>query len=134
MIAEENKIENLLLSIKDEQKQKDCFTLLDLMKDITGEKPKLWQGNMFGFGSYNYKYESGREGKWFLTGFCSRKNNLVVYIVDGFEVHKNIMENLGKYKTGASCLYLNSLKDIDLELLTELIKKSYTNMKTKYKK
>lgn len=132
MIAEENKIENLLLSIKNEQKQKDSFTLLGLMKDITKEKPKLWQGNMLGFGSYNYKYDSGREGEWFLTGFCPRKNNLVIYIVDGFEAHKNIMDNLGKFKTGASCLYLNSLKDIDMELLKELIKKSYANMKTKY--
>lgn len=119
-------------SVKDEQLQIDSKTLLELMGAITGEAPKLWNNKMIGFGTYSYKYKSGREGKWFLTGFCPRKKYLAIYIVDGFEPHKQIMANLGKYKTGASCLYLDTLKDVDMELLKGLIKTSYENMRTKH--
>lgn len=121
-----------LSSIKDEQLREDSNTLLELMVAITGKEPKLWNKKMIGFGTYSYKYKSGREGEWFLTGFCPRKKYMAIYIVDGFETHKQIMSNLGKYKTGASCLYVNSLKDIDMELLKDLIKTSYENMQIKH--
>jgi len=127
------KIKEQLSLLDDEQKKEDCFALLQLMMGITGEEPKLWRGNMIGFGTYRYKYESGREGEWFLTGFCPRKNNLVVYIVSGFEGYNDILNQLGKFKTGSSCLYINSLRDIDSNSLANLISLSVGHMRKKHK-
>ncbi|MEO1033878.1 MAG: DUF1801 domain-containing protein [Bacteroidota bacterium] len=132
MVNHQSKIHEQLLKISDEQKQQDCFTLLDLMAEITGKEPKLWHGQMIGFGSYSYKYNSGREGEWFLTGFCPRKNNLVVYIVAGFKAYDEILADFGVYKTGSSCLYINTLKDIKMDKLKLLIEKSVQHMRTKY--
>lgn len=106
--------------------------LLKIMYNVTGESPKLWQGGMIGFGTYRYKYSSGREGEWFLTGFGVRKTALSIYIVSGFESHKTTLESLGKYKTGKSCLYVKSLEDIDLSLLKTLIKNSVAHLKGAY--
>ena len=127
-----SKIEELLSNINDREKREECFTLLELMKEITDEKPKIWRGNMVGFGTYRYKYDSGREGEWFLTGFCPRKNNLVVYIVAGFKEYDTLLSKLGTYKTGSSCLYLNSLGDVDIEVLKELVQNSVALMRIKY--
>ncbi|MEM1336871.1 MAG: DUF1801 domain-containing protein [Bacteroidota bacterium] len=125
-------IKEQLSKLDDEQKKEDCFALLQLMTKITGEAPKLWRGNMIGFGTYRYKYNSGREGEWFLTGFCPRKNNLVVYIVAGFKAYETLLAKLGKYKTGSSCLYLNSLRDVDPAVLSNLISLSVEHMRKKY--
>lgn len=127
-----SKIKEQLAKLDDEQKKEDCFALLQLMMEITGEEPKLWRGNMIGFGTYQYKYESGREGEWFLTGFCPRKNNLVVYIVAGFKEYDGILKQLGKFKTGSSCLYIDSLRDIDSTLLANLISLSVRYMRKKH--
>jgi hypothetical protein len=81
-----------------------------------------------GFGSYHYKYASGREGDWLLTGFSPRKQNLTVYIMSGFNRHDELLKKLGKYKTGKSCLYINKLGDVDLEVLEELIYQSVDYM------
>lgn len=103
--------------------------LLALMHNVTGESPKLWRGGMIGFGTYHYKYDSGREGEWFLTGFGVRKDTLSIYITSGFDMHKAVMESLGKYKTGKSCLYVKGLRDIDLTQLETLIENSVKHMK-----
>lgn len=87
---------------------------------------------MIGFGTFQYKHDSGREGEWFLTGFCPRKNNLVVYIVAGFKEYDILLSKLGTYKTGSSCLYINSLQDIDVEVLENLIKNSVAHMRMKH--
>ena len=79
---------------------------------------------MVGFGSRHYKYESGREGDWFLTGFSPRKRELTLYIMAGFERHGALMRKLGKYKTGKCCLYLKRLADVDLDVLERLIRES----------
>lgn len=121
-----------LNEIEDEQKRADCFELLDLMTEITGETPIMWGKNMVGFGSYHYKYDSGREGDWFLTGFSPRKQNLTIYIMAGFEKYEDTMSRLGKYKTGSSCLYVKKLSDIDTEQLKVLVKKSEADMKKRY--
>lgn len=125
-------VESFLNSIEDEQKRTDCFELLELMTEITGEPPKMWGKNMVGFGNYHYKYDSGREGDWFLTGFSPRKKNLTIYIMAGFEKYDEIMSRLGKYKTGSSCLYVKKLADIDKEQLKVLVKKSGEVMKKRY--
>ena len=89
----------------------------------------MWGGSIVGFGNYHYKYASGREGDWFVTGFLPRKQNLTIYIMPGFEQYKELMEQSGKYKTGVSCLYINSLNDIDNKVLKEIIKNSVEHMK-----
>jgi hypothetical protein len=121
-----------LNSVEDENKRKDCFTLLQLMKRITKEEPKMWGPAMIGFGSYHYKYESGREGDWFVTGFSPRKQNLTIYIMAGFSQYDELMKKLGKYKTGSSCLYVKRLDDIDQSVLKKLIEESGKYISKKY--
>jgi hypothetical protein len=125
-------VTKFLNSVKDEQKIKDAYALLDLIKKTTGLEPELWGTSLIGFGNYHYKYESGREGDFFLTGFSPRKQNLTVYIMPGFERYTDLMKKLGKYKTGKSCLYLKKLEDINLEVLKELIRESVDYMNKKY--
>ncbi len=112
----------------DSERQPDCRTILKLMQEITGEKPAMWGPSIVGFGSYHYKYASGREGDWFLTGFSPRKQNLTLYIMPGFAVYAELMSKLGKYKTGKSCLYIKKLDDVDLSTLRELIGQSVAHI------
>lgn len=117
-------VEAYLQSVEHEKRRQDSFTVLELMKEVTGEDPKMWGSSIVGFGDYHYKYESGREGEWFLAGFAPRKNALTLYITAGFDEYGELMANLGKYKTGKSCLYINKIEDVDLEVLRELVSKS----------
>ena len=121
-------VEEYLNSVEDEGKRKDSFAILDLMREVTGEEPAMWGPSIIGFGSYHYKYASGREAEWFLTGFAPRKRNLTLYIMSGFDNHDSLLTDLGKHKTGKSCLYVNKLEDIDLDTLRELVKQSVTHM------
>lgn len=122
-----------LKGIEDDQKRQDCLELLSLMETITGKKPKMWGTSIIGFGSYHYKYASGREGDYFVTGFSPRKQNLSIYIMPGFDRYEAEMSKLGKYKTGKSCLYIKTLDDIDRELLQELVSKSVKDMARIYR-
>ncbi len=101
------------------------------MKQVTKEEPKMWRNSMVGFGSYHNKYESGREGDWFVTGFSPRKQNLTIYIMVGFERYADLLKKLGKHKTSKSCLYINRLEDINQSVLKELITKSVKNLSKK---
>lgn len=121
-----------LNSVEEKQKREDSFALLDIMKDATGEEPKMWGPSIIGFGRYHYKYESGREGNWFLTGFSPRKQNMSVYIMPGFERFEELTAHLGKHTTGVSCLYFKKLADINHDILRRLIKESVDYMKKKY--
>jgi len=103
-----------------------------MMKEITSQDPEMWGSSIVGFGSYHYRYASGREGDWPLTGFSPRAKSLTIYIMPGFDLYPELMSKLGKYKTGKSCLYLKQLKDIDKAVLKSLIKKSVQAMKKKY--
>jgi len=114
-------VEKFLSSIKDEKKRKDSFKILKLMKQITKAEPKMWGSSIVGFGDYHYKYASGREGDWFLTGFSPRKQSLTLYMMSYLEKHENILKRLGKYKTGKGCLYIKQLEDVDMKVLKELI-------------
>jgi len=125
-------VQKFLNSISDEKKRKDCFTILELMKKITKAEPKMWGSSMVGFGIYHYKYESGREGDWFLTGFSPRKQNLTLYIMSGINKYDELMKKLGKYKTGKSCLYINGLEDVDKKVLKDLITESFKYMSKRY--
>lgn len=117
-----------LKGIEDDQKRSDCLELLALIEAITGKKPKMWGTSIVGFGNYHYKYASGREGDYFVTGFSPRKQNLTIYIMPGFTRYEAVMSKIGKYKTGKSCLYIKKLDDIDRDLLRELISQSVKDM------
>ena len=116
-------------AVPDERKRQDCLTVLALMREVTGEEPMMWGSSMVGFGSYHYKYASGREGDAMLTGFSPRKQNLTIYILAGFEQYDELMAKLGKHTTGSSCLYVKRLSDIDLDALRELVAKSVEHMR-----
>jgi len=118
--------------LENEVRRRDCKALLTLMKRITGEAARMWGNSIVGFGSYHYRYDSGREGDWFLTGFSPRKRYLTIYIMPGFSRFESIMRRLGRYKLGKSCLYIKSLDDIDQGALRELIERSVRRMHQKY--
>lgn len=130
--ATEASVKDFLDAIPDERARKDCRAIAALMKKATGAAPKLWGPAIVGFGQYHYKYESGREGDWFLTGFSPRKQNLTLYIMAGFDRYDELMARLGKFKTGKSCLYVKRLADIDQKVLKELITASVKHMKKLY--
>jgi hypothetical protein len=117
-------VTDFLNSVSDEKKRQDSFTILELMQEVTGAQPKMWGDSIVGFGTYHYKYASGREGDWFLVGFSPRKQNLTLYIMSGLDQSENLLQDLGKYKTGKSCLYINRVADIDLQTLQKLVERS----------
>ena len=121
-------VDDFLKGVEHPRRAEDARTLLALMRRITGKRPKMWGPSIVGFGSYRYKYASGREGEWFLTGFAPRKRNLTLYIMAGFENYDSLLADLGKYKTGKSCLYINKLEDVDIPTLRELIRQSVTHL------
>jgi len=121
-------VEGFLDKVEDEKKRNDAFEVLKLMKEVTGEKPKMWGSSIVGFGTYRYKYASGQEGDWMITGFSPRKTSLTLYIMPGFGRYEELMQKLGKYKTGKSCLYINKLTDVDLDILKTLVKESVDYM------
>jgi hypothetical protein len=125
-------VETFLSEVADPDRQADCREVARLMEDVVGEAPAMWGGSMVGFGSYHYRYESGREGDWFLTGFSPRKNDLTLYITAGFARYPELMKRLGKYRTGKSCLYLKRLADVDRDALAELVRKSVADMRARH--
>lgn len=125
-------VTSYLNSIDSGNRKSDCFKLLALMEEVTNKKARMWGDSIIGFGEYHYTYASGHSGRFMLTGFSSRKQNLVVYVIPGFSRFSRVMKKLGKYKTGKSCLYLNKLDDTDLTQLRELISQSVEYMHEMY--
>lgn len=121
-------VEEFLNGVADERKRLDCFTLLEMMKAVTGQEPRMWGDSIVGFGTYHYQYASGREGDWFVTGFSPRKQNLTLYIMAGFDRYDELLQQLGKHTTGKSCLYVKRLGDVDLAVLRELVQLSVDHM------
>jgi hypothetical protein len=113
-----------LKSIPDEQRREDAMAVAEMMQAVTKTKPKMWGTSIVGYGTQHYKYASGREGDWFRTGFSPRKDSLTVYITSSFEQYPDLMEKLGKYRTGKSCLYIKKLSDVDQRVLKQLITRS----------
>lgn len=108
-------------AIPDEGRRADCRTVSALMREVTGEEPRMWGENIVGFGAYRYTYESGRSGEWFVCGFSPRKQNLTLYLGYDLAQHQDLLSRLGKHSTGKACLYLKSLAAADLDALRELI-------------
>ena len=121
-------VEAFLDRIDDERKRQDSYTILTIMQEVTGAKAKMWGDSIVGFGSYHYKYASGREADWMLVGFSPRKQNLTLYIMSGFEQYDDLLQRLGKHSTGKGCLYIKKLQDVDLATLRELVRRSAEHM------
>ena len=122
---------DFLNAVEHDTRREDAFVLLDLLKELTGEEPVMWGPSIVGYGTYHYKYPTGREGDMPLAGFSPRKAAITVYIMAGFSRYEELMAKLGKYKTGKSCLYIKKLADVDIEVLKELIVESVEWMKNK---
>ncbi|MGJ8529242.1 DUF1801 domain-containing protein [Maritalea sp.] len=125
-------VDAYLLQIEDETKRLDCLKIKEMMERIVGAPAKMWGTSIIGFGTYHYKYESGREGDFMRSGFAARKANIVLYIMSGFSDYDELLEKIGKYKTGKSCLYIKRLSDIDESILEEMVTKSVQFMAQKY--
>lgn len=125
-------VENFINSVDNDQKRRDSWDLIALLSEITGSEAKMWGSSLVGFGQYHYKYASGREGDFFITGFSPRKTALTIYIVPGFDGYEEQLAKLGPYKTGKSCLYLKNLEVVDRGALEEIIRDSVAVMRKKY--
>jgi hypothetical protein len=114
-------VEDFINNVPSEQKRKDSFVILEMMKQATGDEPIIWGSSIIGFGKVRYKSPtSGREGDWFRIGFAPRKANLSLYFMD-LKIHEAALTKLGKHKTGSGCVYINKLADIDIKILKEMI-------------
>ena len=127
-------VKDFLNQISDKERRDDCFAIAKIMEEATGAKPKMWGSSIVGFGSYRYKYASGRGGDWMMTGFSPRKNDLTVYLMTGTQKHQALIEQLGKHKTSkGSCLYIKRLDDVHVPTLKKLIKESVKQLRDSQK-
>ena len=111
-------------AVPDEQRRRDCYTVLEIMQQVTGAQPVMWGDSIVGFGTYYQKYANGKELDWPLTGFSPRKQSLTIYIMSGFTDYEGLTQKLGKHTTSKACLYVKRLSEIDLDVLRELIAQS----------
>ena len=125
-------VTEFLNAIDDKDKRRDCKKIAAMMRAATGNRAKMWGASIVGFGRYHYKYASGREGEFMITGFSPRAQSLTLYIMPGFKQFESLMKKLGKYKTGKSCLYIKRLADVDESVLQRLIEGSVRHMRKKY--
>jgi hypothetical protein len=116
-------VKKFIDSVPEEQKRKDSFAILEMMTRVTKMKPKMWGTSIVGFGSYHYKYDSGHEGDMCLMGFSPRKQKISLYLPGGHAAYVKELAQLGKYKTGAGCLYINKLSDVHESILEDIFKK-----------
>jgi len=121
---------DFLNSVEHNTRRQDAFALLKLMEETTGEDAVMWGSSIVVFGSYHYKYNSGREGDMPLVGFSPRKQSMTIYIMSGFDEVQELLASLGKHKLGKGCLYFNKLLDVDEDILRMLVRRSYEHMKT----
>ena len=118
-------VEEFLASVESKTRREDGLRVLQLMQEVTGLEPEMWGPSIVGFGDSHYRYESGREGDFFLTGFSPRKQSLSLYIMAGFDAYDGLLSRLGKHRKGTSCLYINKLADVDMAVLRELVQQSF---------
>ncbi|MDO6427766.1 DUF1801 domain-containing protein [Thalassotalea sp. 1_MG-2023] len=124
-------VHEFLSTIDNEVRKEDAHTLLSIFTELTGFKPVMWGSAIIGFGQYQYHNSKGTN-KWMLTGFSPRKQNLSLYIMQGFDHYQDYLKNIGKVKTAKSCLYINRLDKVDMEALTIFLQKSIIDIKQKY--
>jgi hypothetical protein len=130
--ATKKNVNDYVDTIENPQHQQDAKVLIKLMQQITGEKPVIWGTKIIGFGQYHYKYESGREGDCPLVSFAISKQGLTLYLMSGFFGYESLLKKLDNPKTGKACLYIKSLKSVDLSVLTTLIERSIKSIQEKY--
>lgn len=119
-------------AIEDAQRRDDCKAVCAMMQAAAGAPPRMWGKSIVGFGHYDYQYASGRSGTWMRIGFAPRKRDLTLYIMAGFDDYAELLDALGKHKTGKSCLYVKRLADLDTTVLQRLIERSLAHMRAKY--
>ena len=122
-------VDEFMARVENKRRREDGLVLMEMMRDVTGLEPEMWGPSIIGFGSYHYRYESGREGDMPLIGFSPRKQSLSLYIMSGFDGQEELLGRLGKHRTGASCLYINKLADVNMGVLRELVSKSVEHMR-----
>ena len=122
-------VEKFINQVGDETRREDCRKVARMMEEITGEKPKMWGPGIVGFGTYHYKYASGHEGDWPIAAFSPRKQDLTLYLMPGFQGQADLMQQLGKHRTGKSCLYIKRLSDVHVPTLKKLIRESVKQMR-----
>lgn len=125
-------VDAYIAAVADPNQRGDAEKICAIMERLSGEPAKMWGPSIIGFGSYHYRYDSGREGEMCRIGFSPRKGQTVLYLIDGFEGHAELMARLGKHKTGKSCLYVKRLSDIDETVLEEICVRSLQYMAAKY--
>ena len=125
-------VDKHLAAVATDAQRADAHSLIALMRRVTREEPKMWGPSIIGFGTYHYRYESGREGDAALAGFAIRKSDLTVYITAGFDGQEALLATLGKHKVSKACLYIKRLSDIDLKILAKLVSRSVAEMKRRY--
>jgi hypothetical protein len=118
-------VQDFLNTVEEESKRNDSLELVKMMEEITQFPAKMWGSAIIGFGKYHYKYESGREADMLKVGFSPRKDALALYIGANSSENSDIISNLGKFKTGKSCLYVKKLSDINIEVLKEITKRGF---------
>ena len=121
------------LASLDEKTATDGAVLLAMMRRVSGQRPTLWNVGTVGFGTYHYKYDSGREGYGHTIGFYARKGKLTIYLMDGTARHADLLARLGKHSTTGYCVYVSRLSEIDLSVLEQLVRESYTFIEAKAK-
>jgi Domain of unknown function (DU1801) len=131
--ATKQSVASFLKTVTDEQKLADAKAVIAMMREVTKCEPVLWGTSIIGFGTYRYKYATGREGDWPIVGLSPRKTNLTLYIMPGFDAYEGLLAKLGKHSTGSSCLYIKRLADVDTAVLKKLITQSVAAMKKRYK-
>ena len=119
-------------AVDDEGRRADCRVVAGLMAQITGAEGVMWGSSIVGFGTYHYRYASGREGDFFEAGFSPRKRALTIYVMAGFSEYDDLLARLGKHTTGKSCLYVKRLADVDLDVLREILTRSVAFIRAKY--
>lgn len=125
-------VDDFIAAVADSSQRADAENIRAMMEKLSGEPAKMWGPSIVGFGSYHYRYESGREGDMCRIGFSPRKGQTVLYLIDGFEGHSELLARLGKHKTGKSCLYIKRLADVDPAVLKQLCHRSLAYMAEKY--
>jgi hypothetical protein len=121
-------VEEFLAGVPDERRRLDAEAVCELMTEATGEPPVMWGSSIVGFGSYHYRYASGREGDWPAVGFSPRKQSLTIYVSEGFDAYRDLLGRLGPHSTGKSCLYIKRLSDVDADVLRSLVEGGFRQL------
>ncbi|QPH41384.1 DUF1801 domain-containing protein [Pedobacter endophyticus] len=128
----DNSVIDFLNTIEDDAKRSDCFKIVEIMSESTGFEAKMWGSAIIGFGSYHYRYESGRAGDAPLAGFSPRKKEIALYFSAQFKNREQLLAEFGKHKTGKACVYINKLSDVDADVFKKMIENSVNEIKSTY--